>query len=99
VKELFRETIGEHTCDRRRSKTFIHENYPTYTFEAGFAENDPLWDPNTRETDSAQDARLKTVLDDVFSHDSNTFISITSHSGAISSILRGKISRSMPNLH
>lgn len=90
VKELFREAIGVHTCDRRRSRTFIHENYPTYTFETGFAENDPLWDPITRETESAEDARSKTVLDDVFSHDDNTYISITSHSGTISSILRGK---------
>jgi broad specificity phosphatase PhoE len=90
VKELFREAIGVHTCDRRRSKTFIHENYPTYTFEAGFAEDDPLWNPITRETDSAEDARSKVVLDDVFSNDSNTYISVTSHSGTIASILRGE---------
>lgn len=89
VKELFRESIGVHTCDRRRSKTYIHETYPTYVFEEGFAETDPLWNPITRETDSAEDARSKTVLDDVFSHDDNTYISITAHSGTISSILRG----------
>ena len=92
VKELFREAIGVHTCDRRRSKSFIHENYPTYTFEAGFAEEDPLWNPITRETDSAEDARSKAVLDDVFSHDPNTYISVTSHSGTITSILRGELS-------
>jgi len=92
VKELFRETIGVHTCDRRRSKTFIHENYPTYTFEPRFAEDDPLWHPTTRETESGEDARSKVVLDDVFSHDSNTYISITSHSGTITSILRSKLS-------
>jgi broad specificity phosphatase PhoE len=91
IKELFREAIGVHTCDRRRSKTFIHENYPTYTFEMGFAEDDPLWNPITRETESAEDARSKTVIDDVFSNDFNTYISITSHSGTIASILRGKL--------
>jgi hypothetical protein len=90
VKELFREAIGVHTCDRRSSKTYIHENYPTYTFEQGFVEEDPLWNPVTRETDSAEDKRLRTVLDDVFSHDDSTFISVTSHSGAISSMLRGE---------
>jgi len=88
IKELFREAIGVHTCDRRSSKTYIHENYPSYTFEDGFAEEDPLWDPLKRETDSAQDARSKTVLDDVFSNDDSTYISISSHSGEIGAILR-----------
>lgn len=36
----------------------------------------------------AQVARLKTLLDDVFTHDPNTFISLTSHSGSIRSVLR-----------
>ena len=31
--KLLRETIGLHTCDRRNSKTWIHENYPNYPFE------------------------------------------------------------------
>ena len=34
------------------------------------------------------DKRTKKLLEDIFSNDSNTFISLTSHSGAISSILR-----------
>ncbi len=41
-----------------------------------------------READLSTDKRIKTLLEDIFSHDSNTFISLTSHSGAISSILR-----------
>jgi len=88
IKELFREAIGVHTCDRRSTKTEIHENYPTYTFEEGFEEVDPLWDPIVRETDSAQDARTKIVLDDVFSSDDATYLSITSHSGEIGALLR-----------
>ncbi|KAH8596523.1 phosphoglycerate mutase [Bisporella sp. PMI_857] len=88
VKEMFREAIGRHTCDRRSNKTYIHESFPSYTFEVGFAEEDPLWDPAYRETSSAQDARSKTVLDDVFGNDSNTYISVSAHSGEISSILR-----------
>lgn len=63
--------------------------YPTYTFEESFKEVDPLWDPIVRETDSAQDERSKTVLDDVFGSDDATYLSITSHSGEIGSILRG----------
>jgi broad specificity phosphatase PhoE len=90
VKELFRESIGVHTCDRRRSKTFIHENFPSYRFEEGFAETDPLWDAVVRETDEAERARAKVVLDDVFGHDDSTYISVTAHSGTIGAILRGE---------
>lgn len=89
VKELFRETISGHTCDRRSNKTYIHDNFPTYTFEAGFTENDTLWEALHGETDIDQDVRSKVVLDQVFLSDSSTYISITSHSGEISSILTG----------
>ena len=77
-----------HTCDRRSTKTYIQQRYPAYNIEAGFAENDELWDPEARESDLALDTRLKRLLDDVFKHDDSTFISLTSHSGAVSSILR-----------
>ncbi|KAF3479995.1 phosphoglycerate mutase family protein [Arthroderma uncinatum] len=87
VKELLRETIGVHTCDRRSSKEYIQSTYPTYKFEQGFSPTDPLWDPEIRESDSARDIRLKKLLDDVFIHDSSTFMSFTAHGGAIRSIL------------
>jgi hypothetical protein len=90
VKELFREALGVHTCDRRSSKGVIHEHYPNWPFEGGFKEDDPLWDAEHRETNEAMDIRLRQALDDVFSNDRNTYISISSHSGAIGSILRGK---------
>jgi broad specificity phosphatase PhoE len=83
IKELFRESIGAHTCDRRSSKSVIHANYPTWPFEEGFA--------TERETDEAHDQRTRVVLDDVFSTDDKTYISISSHSGQISSILRGQL--------
>jgi len=41
-----------------------------------------------REDDLSTDKRIEKLLDDIFRHDSSTFISLTSHSGAISSILR-----------
>lgn len=88
VKELMREVIGVHTCDRRSSKTYIHSEFPAYIIESGFTKNDELWSPGVRETDPSMDSRLKTLLDDVFSHDESTCISFTSHSGAISGLLR-----------
>ncbi|KAL2006899.1 hypothetical protein VTN00DRAFT_9567 [Thermoascus crustaceus] len=87
IKELLRETIGIHTCDRRSSKSAIQEEYPLYTFEDNFAETDPLWSADWRESNSQRDARLRKLLDDIFTSDQNTFISLTAHSGAITSIL------------
>ena len=89
VKELLREGISGHTCDRRSSKTYIQDTFPSYHFEEGFQENDPLWEPLHGETPADQDSRSKRILDDIFTHDRGTYISITSHSGEIASILRG----------
>jgi len=51
-------------------------------------ENDELWSADLREPDSALDTRLTNLLDDVFENDRNTWISFTSHSGAIAGLLR-----------
>ncbi|MCJ1307616.1 hypothetical protein MMC25_001263 [Agyrium rufum] len=88
VKELFREGISGHTCDRRSNKTFIHDSFPTYKIEKGFTEDDELWVALHGETNQDQDIRSRKVLDEVFSVDRNTYISITSHSGEIASLLR-----------
>lgn len=87
VKEFFREGISIHTCDRRRSKTYIHNLLPSYKFEDGFAETDTLWNGVTAEDGSGQYARSKVALDEVFTDDEATWISITSHSGEIASLL------------
>jgi broad specificity phosphatase PhoE len=90
VKEFLREGISAHTCNRRRSKSFIRKNFPGFKFEKGFAEEDPYWTELFVEPRETQDARSKAVLDDIMSNDDSTYISITSHSGEISSLLRGK---------
>ena len=89
VKELLREGISGHTCDRRSNKSYIQDNFPTYRIEQGFSETDLLWEPLHGETSTDQDIRSKTVLDDIFERDRSTYISITSHSGEIASLLRG----------
>lgn len=93
IKELLREGISAHTCDRRHNKTYIHQNFPTFEFEKGFAEEDPYWTALKSEPQASQDARSKAVLDDIFTNDHSTYISITSHSGEIGSLLRGKFQR------
>lgn len=93
IKEMFRETIGAHTCDRRsrRSELFrLWEEERGYAFEEGFAEEDELWKPLERETDEGTDDRAEKALDDVWKDDKHTWISVTAHSGMIASLLRGK---------
>jgi broad specificity phosphatase PhoE len=95
IKELFRETIGAHTCDRRSRKTEIHplwEAQKGYVFEDGFTEEDELWKPDLRETDNAADDRVDKALDELWTSDKNTWISVTTHSGLIAAFLRGKSS-------
>lgn len=88
IKEMLREVMGEHTCDRRSNRTTIHEAFPKWTIEANFSEADELWQPDHRETHAEHDKRTASLLDDIFSHDASTFVSLTSHSGAIASLLR-----------
>ncbi|KAJ5637504.1 hypothetical protein N7490_007383 [Penicillium lividum] len=92
IKELFREGISIHTCDHRHSRSYIHNLFPEWPIEEGFSEEDELWNGVTAETSAAQDVRSATVLDEVFftsaSSKKDSFVSVTSHSGEISSILR-----------
>ena len=87
VKELLREGISIHTCDHRKSRTYIEESFPDYNIEKGFSEYDELWDGVTAETSDAQAARSKKWLDQVFVTDEHTWISATSHSGELASTL------------
>ncbi|KAJ6036326.1 phosphoglycerate mutase-like protein [Penicillium herquei] len=92
IKELFREGISIHTCDHRHDRAYIHDMFPSWPIEAGFTEQDELWNGVTAETNDAQDQRSTKALDEVFftsaSVKKDTFVSVTSHSGEISSILR-----------
>ncbi|RMZ69344.1 Histidine phosphatase superfamily clade-1 [Pyrenophora seminiperda CCB06] len=89
IKEFLREGISAHSCDRRHGKSFIRKNFPGFTFEKGFVEEDPYWTAGYAEPQADQDARSKAVLDDITSSDGSAYISITSHSGEIGSLLRG----------
>jgi hypothetical protein len=79
--------MGQHTCDRRSTATEIAAEYPQYRFEDGFKEDDLLWDPEIRESNVHRNERLNRLLHDIFATDENTYISLTAHSGAITSIL------------
>ncbi|KAK2615752.1 hypothetical protein N8I77_002484 [Diaporthe amygdali] len=87
IKEFFREGISIHTCDSRSNRTHISSLFPSWEFEPGFPEQDPYWNGITGEDSSSQAARTKIVLDQIFSEDDATWVSVTSHSGEISTIL------------
>ncbi|KGM91806.1 uncharacterized protein PADG_12122 [Paracoccidioides brasiliensis Pb18] len=88
--DLLRETLGIHTCDRRSPTSYILSTYPTYTLEPHFAPTDPLWTPDLRESNAARVVRLRNLLDDVVRGvwgQGVEFVSLTAHSGAITSLL------------
>ncbi|KAF1970084.1 phosphoglycerate mutase-like protein, partial [Bimuria novae-zelandiae CBS 107.79] len=87
IKELLREALGVHTCDRRSTASHILKEFPHITLEPNFSEPDVLWQANYREPRAARRYRLAQLLDDIFANDDNVFLSLTSHSGAIRSIL------------
>lgn len=55
-----------HTCDKRRTRSWIHERFPDFDFEVGFSEEDPLWDPEVRETKAEVAERARRALDHIF---------------------------------
>ncbi len=87
VKELLRERLTDHTCDKRSTRQWITENYPAYVLDEDFEMEDTLWRADRSETNEEHVARKRQLLEDVFTNDKSTFVSLTTHSYAISAIL------------
>jgi broad specificity phosphatase PhoE len=88
VKELLRERLTDHTCDKRSQRSLIESRYPSFIIEPGFSEEDNLWKADRSEPRDEHVARKQAVLEDIFSSDPNQFISLTTHSYALSAILQ-----------
>ncbi|KAI9574307.1 histidine phosphatase superfamily [Boletus coccyginus] len=88
IVENIREKNCVSTCDKRRKKSEIANDFPDYLFEEGLTEEDETWDPELRETYEEVDIRAKKVLDMIFDNDEEQFISITSHHAFIDAFLR-----------
>ncbi|KAK3390344.1 hypothetical protein B0H63DRAFT_557332 [Podospora didyma] len=69
------------------TRSWISQNYPDYVFEQRFEEEDTLWAADRYQTNDEHVARKQRLLEDIFPHDDSTFISLTTHSYAISAIL------------
>ncbi|KAG6895881.1 hypothetical protein C0992_011802 [Termitomyces sp. T32_za158] len=72
ILENCREVYGVHTCDKRRTRTYIRATFPEFCIERDFSENDILWTPDVRESDAHVAGRAKQVLDLVFNGDKET---------------------------
>ncbi|KAF8649012.1 hypothetical protein AX16_006126 [Volvariella volvacea WC 439] len=88
VVENCRETYGVHTCDKRRTKSYILGRFKGFFTEPGFSEEDILWDPDVRESFEHMIDRAGTVLDTMFStEETGNFVSITAHGGIINAFM------------
>lgn len=83
IVEMIRERLGVHTCDRRHPRSWIAENFPAFKIEEGFSEEDNLWNPDVRETLGEHAARVEMFLEELFSGEEESVVSLTVHSGTI----------------
>ena len=59
-----------------------------YRFDRSFTEHDEQWNEIYQESSQQQTLRLRLFMNELFAEDPATFISITAHSGVISSFFR-----------
>lgn len=90
IKEALRERWTMHTCDKRRTRTWIVENWGGergFVVEDGFPEEDQLCKVERKETDEEHVERKQAALEDIFESDANAFVSLMVHSYAVRAIL------------
>lgn len=56
----------------RRPRSYLLQNFPQFDIEAGFTEQDELWQPDHRETEEELTERLHEALDEIFREESST---------------------------
>lgn len=64
----------------------IQANFPFCQVGDDMTERDELWKSDVRETEGDAAARASSALRDIWTHDRNTYIAITAHSGFIRSL-------------
>lgn len=58
-----------HTCDKRRTLSYLRETFPEFAVEEGFTEKDELYEQDVRESEEHMVERARQVLDYIFMHD------------------------------
>jgi broad specificity phosphatase PhoE len=87
VKELLRERLTDHTCDRRSDKSLITQNFPEYIVSSEMTENDSLWRSDESETEEDHRIRIQKLFEDIFTNDDNECLALVTHSYTISAII------------
>lgn len=90
VMETLRETIGEHLCDKRSSRTVFDQRLGDwgFVFEDGFVNEDVYWRPDWREPLSKQALRADEFFQHLFEqYPDDSVIYSASHAGMIKAII------------
>lgn len=86
VREKLRERMTMHTCDKRRTRSWIQEHWPDYRIGDDVTEEDILGQLDREETYPEHVARKQKELEELFEMDKGEFLSLTIHSQAILSL-------------
>ncbi|RHY34191.1 hypothetical protein DYB32_001097 [Aphanomyces invadans] len=81
--ESARETLGVHTCDKRRPTTELIRDFPHVDWSLIESPHDDLWHPHHRETSEEIHTRCHEFLEDVFHTVPDTYLAVVSHGGFI----------------
>lgn len=68
-KQVFRETIGKRTSDKRGKRSVFEKRFPTFLIEDGLTEEDELWKPDQLEAEAEQMERMYRGLEGIFAED------------------------------
>jgi hypothetical protein len=68
-----REEYADHTCDKRRTRSYIEETFPDYVIEDGLTEQDELYTGTIEGGETKQDVvrRANGVLNRMFTEDTD----------------------------
>lgn len=84
ICEDIRELINRHTCDQRRTQSFLRSSHPAHQWH--ITEDDLLWSATRGESLTQVEGRIRTFLDLAFATGA-CVVSVTSHSGFIGELL------------
>ncbi|WVQ85307.1 hypothetical protein IAT38_007472 [Cryptococcus sp. DSM 104549] len=90
VVENIREHLHVHQCDKRLKRSDLQKIFPSFTYLPATTEEDELWQPGSvrgRETEEELVARRGVGINECLEMSEGvTYISVTSHSGALRGI-------------
>jgi hypothetical protein len=66
-----------HTCNKRKTRTYIATSFPHVIIEDALTELDELWSPTVQESEAQVAERARKVLDVVFQNDIDALCNMT----------------------